>query len=275
MQDLVESINRAEEYLASKIETAPRVGMITGTGLSCLTDKLSVEFRIAYSDIPYFPKSTADGHAGNLVYGEIAGRKTIAMEGRCHLYEGYTPQQVTFPLRVMSRLGVEVLLVSSAAGGLNPHFLEGDLMILTDHINVTGRNPLIGRNLEAFGPRFPDLSEVYDSELITLAKKKALAMGLMLREGVYAGVLGPSLETPAETRVLRMMGADAVGMSTVLEAIVGRHCGLRIAAIVAITNINLPDCMKKTSIEDVISIAEGASASLGNLWEKIIENLPE
>ncbi|MFH1125321.1 MAG: purine-nucleoside phosphorylase, partial [Pseudomonadota bacterium] len=178
------------------------------------------------------------------------------------------------PIRVMAKLGVEVLLISSAAGGLNPQFENGDLMIVSDHINLTGQNPLTGPNLDPFGPRFPDMSEVYERTLIRLAREKALEAGIPLRQGVYVGILGPSLETPAETRFLRMIGADAVGMSTVLEVIAGVHCGFRIITIVAITNVNLPDCMKKTSVEEIIGTAEAAGAKLALLWEKIVAALP-
>jgi purine-nucleoside phosphorylase len=196
------------------------------------------------------------------------------MEGRFHLYEGYSPQEITFPIRVMSKLGIRNLFISSAAGGLNPLFDPADLMLVTDHINLTGRNPLIGANLDEFGPPFPDMSAVYDRDLMNLARAKALALGVLLREGVYVGITGPSLETPAETRFLKMIGADAVGMSTVLEVIAGVHCGLKISVIVAITNVNLPDCMKPTSIEDVITTAGKAGQALGALWEEIIRALP-
>jgi purine-nucleoside phosphorylase len=174
----------------------------------------------------------------------------------------------------MSGLGIDYLLISSAAGGLNPLFKGGDLMIVTDHINLTGQNPLIGPNLDAFGPRFPDMCRVYDPELIELAKRQALGAVLPVREGVYVGIIGPSLETPAETRYLKMIGGDAVGMSTVLEVIVGVHCGLKIIAIVAITNVNLPDCMQPTSLEQVIATAEKSSRALSVLWERIIAELP-
>jgi len=205
------------------------------------------------------------------VYGDLSGTPLLAMEGRFHLYEGYTPQTVSFPVRVMARLGATHLFISSAAGGLNPLFRPGDLMLVTDHINLTGRNPLIGPNLDAMGPRFPDMSRVYDPELIDLAGAQALSQGIRLEQGVYVGITGPSMETPAETRFLRMIGADAVGMSTVTEAIVGAHCGLRILAIVAITNVNLPDCMEETSLEEVLENAGKAGPALADLWERIVK----
>jgi purine-nucleoside phosphorylase len=205
----------------------------------------------------------------------LSDNTVLAMEGRFHIYEGYSPQEITFPVRVMSRLGVHALFISSAAGGLNPQFATGDLMLVSDHINLTGANPLVGPNLDAFGPRFPDMVQVYDPDLLNLAREQALDQHLLLREGVYVGLVGPSLETPAETRFLRMIGADAVGMSTVNEVIAGVHCGMKILAIVVITNVNLPDCMEKASLEDIIRTAEEAGTRLGLLWEKIFAALPD
>jgi purine-nucleoside phosphorylase len=267
-------IESAADLLASKVGTPPKIGMITGTGLGSLTAQMAVDLRIPYEDIPHFPRSTIEGHKGTLVCGSLANKTVIAMEGRFHVYEGYTPAEITFPIRVMSKLGIEYLFISSAAGGLNPQFERADIMIVTDHINLTGKNPLIGPNLDEFGPRFPDMSQVYDPGVLTLAREKATEAEIPLREGVYVGIVGPSLETPAETRFLRMIGADAVGMSTVPEIIVGVHCGLKIAVIVAITNVNIPDSMQKTSIEEVIATAEKAGPKLSLLWEKIIGALP-
>ena len=271
---MLKKIDEAAHFLSSRIEHPPKIGMITGTGLGDLTEKISLDLRLPYSEIPHFPTSTITGHRGALACGRLAEKPVMAMEGRSHLYEGYSYQQITLPIRVMSRLGVEMLLISSAAGGINPLFHPSELMIVTDHINLTGGNPLIGPNLDAFGPRFPDMSNVYDPGLIDLAREKALESGTLLREGVYVGITGPSLETPAETRFLRMTGADAVGMSTVSEVIVGVHCGLRIMAIMAITNVNLPDCMQETSIEEVIANARLAGRHLVELWEAIIRDLP-
>lgn len=270
---MVSEIDASTAFLKKKIAVTPRVGLITGTGLGNLTDLMEIEFRISYGEIPHFPTSTTEGHQGNLVYGRIGNIPSLVMEGRFHLYEGYSAREVTFPVRVMSALGIDYLLISSAAGGLNPLFRPGELMIVTDHINLTGQNPLIGPNLDRFGSRFPDMSEVYDPALIDLAREQALQAGIPLREGVYAGITGPSLETPAETRYLKMIGGDAVGMSTVPEVIVGVHCGLKIIVIVAVTNVNLPDCMKKTSIEEVIAMAGKAGRSLAVLWERIITRL--
>lgn len=271
---MLQRIQDTADFLASRMATPPQIGMITGTGLGVLTDKMEVDFRLPYEEIPNFPRSTSMGHKGTLVSGRLANKSIMAMEGRFHIFEGYSPQEITFPIRVMAKLGVNYLFISSAAGGLNPQFEPADLMIVTDHINLTGNNPLIGPNLDQSGPRFPDMSKVYDRHLITLAQERAKGEGIPLRQGVYVGIVGPSLETPAETRFLRMIGADAVGMSTVLEVIVGVHCGLKIMAIVAITNINLPDSMEKISIEKVIATAQQAGSSLARLWEKIMDTLP-
>ncbi len=269
-----DKIKETVDFLAAKMKVSPDIGMITGTGLSRLTERMTVDFRLTYDEIPNFPRSTVEGHNGALAVGKLANKPVIILEGRFHCYEGYTPKETSFPVRVMARLGIKYLLISSAAGGLNPQFEQGDLMVVTDHVNLTGTNPLIGPNLDAFGPRFPDMTQVYDPNLITLAKEKALESGILINQGVYVGVTGPSLETPAETRFLRMIGADAVGMSTISESIVGVHCGLKIAAIVVITNINLPDCMRRIAIGEIIATAQDAGPKLANLWEKFVGSLP-
>jgi purine-nucleoside phosphorylase len=270
---MLEKIREAAEFLLEKIPFTPRIGLITGTGLGELTRNVEVHLRIPYQEIPHFPVSTIMGHKGTLVIGRLGKQTVMAMEGRFHLYEGYSPEEVTFPVRVMARLGSEFLMISSAAGGLNPLFKPADVMVVTDHINLTGRNPLLGPNLDSFGPRFPDMSQVYDPVLIRMAAKKALDLGISLKQGIYVGILGPSLETPAETRFLRMAGADAVGMSTVIEVIAAVHSGLRVMGIVAITNVNIPDQMKKISIEEVIDIAGKAGAILAPLLEGVIGSL--
>ena len=267
-------IKETADFLASRLAARPEVGMITGTGLGSVTENIVPDFRLSYEEIPHFPRSTVEGHKGTLVAGKFGGRSIVAMEGRFHLYEGYTPWEVTFPVRVMAMLGIRFFLMSSAAGGLDPSYKKGDLMIVNDHINLKGVNPLTGPNLEQFGPRFPDMSQVYAPELIALAREKAIQSDILIREGVYVGVAGPSLETPAETRFLRAIGADAVGMSTVSQAIVATHCGLKILAIVVITNVNIPDCMGKTTIEDVVEASKKAGPTLSSLWEKIIIDLP-
>jgi purine-nucleoside phosphorylase len=270
---LTEQIQETAAFLLSRSRTRPKVGMIFGTGLGELTDKIRSPVRIPYGDIPHFSRSTIQGHRGNLIFGKLGQKAVVALDGRFHMYEGYSPQDITFPIRVMSRMGVHTLLISSAAGGLNPLFKAGELMMVTDHINLTGMNPLIGPNLDLFGPRFPDMCKAYDRNLIELGREKALDLRIPLREGIYVGILGPSLETPAETRFLRMAGADAVGMSTVLEVIAGVHCGMKVMAIVVITNVNLPDCMGAVSIEDVISRARQAGTILSRLWEAVLSSM--
>lgn len=267
---MLRRIQEASDFIGSRLPSPPGIGVITGTGLGELTSTMAVDLRLPYQEIPHFPRSTSMGHKGLLAFGRVGEQRVMAMEGRFHLYEGYTAEEVAFPVRVMSRLGVKILIISSAAGGLHPLFEPADLMLVTDHINLTGRNPLVGPNLDTFGSRFPDMSRVYDRKLMILARQKAMELGIPLREGVYVGILGPSLETPAETRFLRMSGADAVGMSTVLEVIVGVHCGMRILVIVAITNVNLPDCMNKTSVEEVIATAQKAGPKLASLLKEII-----
>lgn len=267
-------IREASDFLLLKIKSSPEIGIITGTGLGGITEKIEPDVQIPYEDIPNFPVSTVKSHKGRLIVGRISGRYVMAMEGRFHTYEGYSPKEITFPIRLMSSLGIRYLFISSAAGGLNPRFRPGDIMVVTDHINLTGRNPLIGPNLDEYGPRFPDMSSVYDPDLINLAKKMALNSGISLEQGVYVGLTGPSLETPAETRFLKLIGADAVGMSTVPEVIVGAHCGLRMMVIVAITNVNLPDCMQEASLDEVIENANRAGPLLEKLWREVIKNLP-
>ncbi len=263
----------ARDFLLNYINNNAEIAIITGTGLDLVIDKMKIQDEIPYEDIPYFPISTVQGHKGILKIGKISKKSVIAMQGRFHLYEGYTPQEVVFPIRVMSLLGVKYLLISSAAGGLNPLFNTGDLMVITDHINLTGRNPLVGKNIERLGPRFPDMTRAYEPKLIELVEHKAAELGFILRKGVYVGVLGPSLETRAETRFLRNIGADAVGMSTVMENIAAVHCGLKVIAIAVITNMNFPDILKESSIEEIISVANRSSLKLAILWEKIIEEL--
>ena len=271
---MIDKINESVDFLSAKIDGVPEIGMITGTGLGSLTDRMDVDTRIAYEEIPHFPTSTVSGHDGFLVSGSIAGKKILAMEGRFHIYEGYSPAQITFPVRVMKKLGIKYLFISSAAGGFNPKYKGGDLMVIDDHINYTGIDPLIGPNIDELGPRFPDMSRAYDPDLIMIAKKNAMKKGIDLKQGVYIGITGPCLETPSEIRLMRMLGADSVGMSTVHEVIVGAHCGLKIMAIVVITDVDLPDCMKEITVEEVIATAEAASPALTSLWESIIKDLP-
>lgn len=230
-------IREAADYIRSRSALTPKVGLILGSGLGVLADHLEQPVSIAYHDIPFFPQSTVEGHAGELLIGTVQGTPVVLMKGRFHMYEGYGPEVTAFPVRVMKELGVSTLLVTNAAGGINTAYAPGDLMLISDHINLTGRNPLIGPNDEELGARFPDMSQAYSRKLRELAKGIAAEKDVPLQEGVYAGLLGPCYETPAEIRMLRTMGADAVGMSTVSEVIVARHAGLEVLGISCISNM--------------------------------------
>lgn len=255
------------EYLRGRLPAgfAPRVGLTLGTGLSDLGAAIANPVNIPYDDIPGFPISTVDSHAGHLVLGTLGGQPVAALAGRFHLYEGYSAQEVTLPVRVLALLGVEVFVFCSAAGGLDTSMQAGRVMLLTDHINLTGDNPLIGPNVDAWGERFPDMSQVYDPQLQSLARAVARAEGIELYAGVYIGLKGPSMETPAETRMLRALGADAVGMSMVLEVIAARHMGLRVLGFNAISNVNDPDDMQPAPLELVIANAGKAGTDLAKL----------
>ena len=249
-----------------------RVGLILGTGLGRLAEDIEVEHEVPYEEIPHFPEVTAESHHGRLLVGRIAGEPVVALQGRFHLYEGYSPRDVTLPVRVLALLGIETLIISNAAGGLNPSFRAGDLMLVSDHINLQGSNPLIGPNVDEWGPRFPDMSEAYDAGLRASARRVAAEAGIDLREGVYAAVPGPLLETPAEYRWLRRVGADAVGMSTVPEVIVARHMGVRCLAISVITDECDPDDLKPISVPEVMAVAAGAEPALGAVIEGVVKS---
>ncbi|TYA13245.1 purine-nucleoside phosphorylase [Paenibacillus faecis] len=230
-------IREAADFIRSKTTILPKVGLILGSGLGVLADHIEEAVSISYSDIPYFPQSTVEGHAGELMIGTLNGAPVVLMKGRFHMYEGYGPEITAFPVRVMKELGVEKLLVTNAAGGINTSYQPGDLMLISDHINLTGTSPLIGQNDNELGPRFPDMSQAYSRRLRELARNTAEKAGVPLQEGVYVGMLGPSYETPAEIRMLRTLGGDAVGMSTVSEVIVARHAGLEVLGISCISNM--------------------------------------
>jgi len=264
-------VQEAADSIKQRLTSEPAVGLILGTGLGGIVDKIDKAVVAPYREIPHHPVCTAPGHQGWLVCGRWAGKQVIAMEGRFHLYEGYSPQTISFPIRVLRALGTKTLLLSNAAGGLNPNFEAGDLMVITDHINFTGQNPLVGANVDEWGLRFPDMVEPYSRRLIELAEKMALNEGIGLRRGVYAGVLGPCLETAAETRFLKMSGADAVGMSTIMEVITAVHAGMEVLAISAITNVNLPDCYKPAAVEEIMETAGISGKILSRLFEKILE----
>lgn len=268
--DYPEQVAAAAAFIRQQTDDRPTTGIILGTGLGHLADEIEVATSIPYDDIPHFPVSTVESHHGRLLFGALAGVPVVAMQGRFHLYEGYDALQVTFPVRVLATLGVDTLMISNAAGGMNPHYRRGDLMLITDHINLQGANPLVGPNVEAWGPRFPDMSAPYDEGLRQIAEEKALALGIKLQQGVYVAVVGPNLETRAEYRYLRTIGADVVGMSTVPEVIVARHMGLRVLAISVVTDECFPDALEPVSIEDVLAAAAEAEPHLTALMKAVV-----
>ena len=268
---MLEKINRAAEYLRGRIAGfQPEVGIILGTGLGGFADKIAAEAVVDYKEIPEFPQSTVKGHAGRMIFGTVGGRRVVAMQGRFHYYEGYAMSQVTLPVRVMAQLGIRCLFVSNASGGINPTFRVGDLMIITDHINLLP-NPLIGPNLEELGPRFPDMHNCYDKELIALATKIAEDQHLKLQYGVYVGGTGPTFETQAEYRYFKIIGGDAAGMSTVPEVIVARHMSIPVFGVSVITNCGLSD--EAGDHEDVQLQGRKAGVRMETLFCKMIENL--
>ncbi len=273
MASLVEQLHESCHYIEQQCAPSPEVGIILGTGLGALVDEIKIEAEIPYERIPHFARSTVEFHAGKLILGSLSGKKIIAMQGRFHYYEGYTMQQITFPVRVMKQLGCSTLLVSCASGCVNPQFAPGDIMIISDHINLLGDNPLIGINDEKLGPRFPDMSEPYSRELISLAETIALQEKIALQKGVYAAMTGPSLETAAEYRFLRFIGADVVGMSTVPETIVAVHAGLRVLGLSVITDACFADCLKPANIEEIIQTAKTTEPTLTILMKKVLERL--
>jgi purine-nucleoside phosphorylase len=249
------------------------VGVILGTGLGALAEEIAAEAAIPYQDIPHFPHSTVEGHKGRLVCGTLAGRTVVAMEGRFHLYEGYSPAQVTFPIRVLKELGCSTLVVSNAAGGMNPLHEKGDLIVIEDHVNLMGVNPLIGPNDERLGPRFPDLVAPYDRALQDLALRVALEENIVAHRGVYVGVTGPNLETRAEYRFLRAIGADVVGMSTVPEVLVAVHAGLRVLGFSIVTDRCLPDALEPVDIREILAVAGAAEAKLRTIVKGVLTRL--
>lgn len=262
-------------HLKIRIEKLPEIGFLTGTGLGESIQSLDIKASFDYKDIPNFPISTVQAHPGKLLIGSMHGRQVIAMQGRFHLYEGYSPLDVTFPIRVMQELGVKILILSNASGGLNPGFKAGDIMIIADHINLTGSNPLIGPNEDSWGIRFPDMSRAYDEKLAILAENAGKDSGIQLQKGVYAGLKGPSLETPAEVRFLKAIGAEAVGFSTVQEVIAAVHAGMKVLGLSIITNINDPDKPVPATIEEIIAAAKEAAPRLETIVRKVVENIDD
>ncbi|PEN13466.1 purine-nucleoside phosphorylase [Longibacter salinarum] len=266
-------VEEAAAFLHDAAPHEPSVAIILGTGLGGLVDEMDVDATIPFEDLPHFPSATVESHEGKLIFGRLDNVPVLAMQGRLHLYEGYSVREATFPVRVMGVYGIEAMLISNAAGGMNPHFERGDLMLTTDHINFQGANPLVGPNVEEWGPRFPDMSEPYDLDLREKAEQIALDHAIQLHQGVYVSVLGPNLETPAEYRFLRQMGADVVGMSTVPEVIVARHMGLRVMAISVITDECFPDALEPVKIEEVLAAADQAAPHLKTLFQGVVSQI--
>jgi purine-nucleoside phosphorylase len=273
MPELREKIDEALKFIRSKSSTKPPIGIILGTGLGALVKEIEVDTVIDYGNIPHFPVSTVESHHGKLIFGSLSGKTIVAMQGRFHKYEGYTLQEVTFPVRVMKFLGVKHLLISNAAGALNPFFRRGDVMLMADHINLLGDNPLIGKNDESLGPRFPDMSEPYSKELIALAEQAALDLKIQVRKGVYVAMTGPMLETAAEYRFLRTIGADAVGMSTVPEDIVAVHMGLRVLGFSILTDECFPDALKPVTLKEVIKVANKAEPKMTAIMKEVVRRM--
>nr|WP_321256721.1 purine-nucleoside phosphorylase [uncultured Pseudodesulfovibrio sp.] len=270
-------IQHSVAYIQEKLGKvqADTVAFVTGTGLGGLTDAIENPILLPYEEIEEFPVSTVKSHAGQLISGTIDGLPVLALQGRFHLYEGFTAQEATHNIRVLGELGVRNLILTNAVGALNPSFETGSPMIIEDHINMTGHTPLRGENVDSWGERFPDMCAVYDPTLRQLAVNKALELGIRLERGVFMQIMGPNMETPAETRMYRRLGADAIGMSTCMEAIAAHHMGIRILGISCLTNKNLPDCMKEASLDTVIAQAEKSSATMTNLIRAILKEIPQ
>ena len=273
MNDYDAMVSQSVAFLKPNIADPPVVGILTGTGLGESAAALKSKFTINYEEIPHFPISTVHSHAGQLHYGHLGGKAVIVLKGRFHLYEGYQPVQITFPIRIMQALGVRYLILTNASGGLNLSYSAGDIMLIKDHINLTGENPLVGPNNDNWGLRFPDMTHVYNRDILSNAVKYAESAGLAIHRGIYVGLKGPSLETPSEMRYLRTIGADAVGFSTVMEAIVGVHAGMQILGISTITNINDPDHPAPATMEAIIKVAQKASAQINGMIETIVKSI--
>lgn len=271
MLGLSKQIDEAATLIRSRWSGVPKAGLILGTGLGGLAEQISNKTVVPYAEIRHFPTSTVQSHAGQLVCGELRGVPIVAMEGRFHFYEGYSMQQVTFPVRVMKALGVDTLVVTNAAGGMNPHFELADVVVIDDHINLMGDNPLRGVNDDKLGPRFPDMCEPYSRELSTIALQAALELGITAHKGVFVAVAGPNLETRAEYRMLRGMGADVVGMSTVPEVIVAIHAGLKVLGFSIVTDICLPDALEPVDIQKILAVAAKGGEKLSRLIPKVLE----
>lgn len=269
----IQQIKEAAQFIETKMQVKPEIGLILGSGLGVLGDYIEDAVVIPYKDIPNFPLSTVEGHAGELMIGTISRKAVVLMRGRFHMYEGYGPEVTAFPVHVMKALGVKYLIVTNAAGGINLDFASGNLMLISDHLNLTGKNPLIGRNDTEIGPRFPDMSEAYSKRLRSIAKEIATEKGITVVEGVYAGLLGPSYETPAEIRMLRILGADAVGMSTVAEVIAARHCGIEVVGISCISNMAAGILDQPLSHDEVIETTNRVKSQFLELVTSLIAKI--
>jgi purine-nucleoside phosphorylase len=263
----------AAGHIRSRLQRVPEIAILTGTGLGECADGVSTHAQFAYQDIPHFPVSTVEGHPGQLLIGDLNGREVAVFKGRFHLYEGYSPQEVSFSIRVMQALGIKRFIVSNAAGGLNSRFSSGDIMIIRDHINLTGRNPLVGPHEPDWGNRFPDMSRAYDPELVNLASAIGNQLKIPLQTGVYAGLLGPSLETPAEIRFLQTIGASAVGFSTVMEVIAAVQAGMKVIGLSTLTNIHDPDNPAPATLEEILEVAQRTAPKLQLLIESLVKAL--
>ncbi len=270
---MLEQFKESVAFIRTKTNIEPTIGIILGTGLGGLVKEIKVIDEIPYDQIPHFPVSTVESHSGKLIFGELGGKKVVAMQGRFHFYEGYSMQQVTFPVRVMKLLGIERLFVSNASGGVNPDFEVGEIMIQNDHINLFPAHPLIGKNIDELGPRFPDMSVPYDPAMIELAKEIAKENNIRVAVGTYAGLTGPTLETPAEYGYVRAIGADAVGMSTVPEVIVARHMSIPCFAISIITDLGVPGKIKEVSVQDVIEVASRQEPKMTLIMKELISRI--
>ncbi len=273
MENLIEKIHETLNIIRQNTKEEYPVGIILGTGLGGLVKEIEIDHEIDYADLPHFPLSTVESHKGKLIFGTIGNKKVVAMQGRFHYYEGYSMKQITYPVRVMKFLGVKTLLVSNACGGMNPHFKRGDIMLMTDHINLLGDNPLIGKNIDELGPRFPDMSEPYDKELIKFAEDVALENKIKIQKGVYVAVPGPNLETRAEYRFLRATGADVVGMSTIPENIVANHMGMKVLGISIITDECFPDSLKPVDVNEIIATAMNAEPKMTLIMKEVVKRI--
>ena len=269
---MLERIQETAEFLRNRIHTNPETAIILGTGLGSLVGEITDKYEISYQDIPHFPISTVEGHSGKLIFGKLGNKDIMAMQGRFHFYEGYSMKEVTFPIRVMKDLGIQTLFVSNAAGGMNPNFEIGDLMIITDHINFFPEHPLRGKNIP-YGPRFPDMSEAYNKDLIKKADKIAEEKGIKVQHGIYLGTQGPTFETPAEYKMFHILGADAVGMSTVPEVIVANHCGIKVFGVSVITDLGVEGKIVEVTHEEVQKAADEAQPRMTTIMRELINRI--